>query len=310
MEYRIFRLSFSTAVHFGGGRLSESENRFHAGRLFSALCIEALKIYGENGIKTLVSAVKNDGLLFSDAFAFSGETFFIPKPFLHIETDRESNSTLKKAYKRLEYISFESLESYVSGENFDVRAEAEKLNNFGKYTQKNSVGISRCDDDSSPYYVGEFRFGEDCGLYFIVGFEDKKALDIITTLVDSLGYSGIGGKLSAGLGKFSAELLELPETASKRFGGEYKTFVSLSDCMPQKGEIDKAIISADYSVRKCGGFIQSDTFARTAVKKRDFYCFRAGSCFENRFSGDVFDVGIDGNHPVYRYAKPMFMGVK
>ena len=39
------------------------------------------------------------------------------------------------------------------------------------------------------------------------------------------------------------------------------------------------------------------------------YVFAAGSCFKNEFEGDIYDVTNGGSHPVYRYAKPLFMGV-
>ena len=35
----------------------------------------------------------------------------------------------------------------------------------------------------------------------------------------------------------------------------------------------------------------------------------AGSCFEDKFVGDVIDVSKDGTHPVYRYGKPIMIGI-
>ena len=58
-----------------------------------------------------------------------------------------------------------------------------------------------------------------------------------------------------------------------------------------------------------GGFVASESYAKEFVKKRDIYAFKAGSCFGKRFEGDVFDVSVSGAHPVYRYLKPMFIGV-
>ena len=43
MEYRIYKLEFTTGVHFGTGMLNESVMTFYADQLFSALYIEALK---------------------------------------------------------------------------------------------------------------------------------------------------------------------------------------------------------------------------------------------------------------------------
>ena len=45
------------------------------------------------------------------------------------------------------------------------------------------------------------------------------------------------------------------------------------------------------------------------LKKNDFYCFKSGSCFKNRFDGNIFDVSCNGAHAVYRYAKPIFISL-
>ena len=60
---------------------------------------------------------------------------------------------------------------------------------------------------------------------------------------------------------------------------------------------------------KRSGFISSQTYADTFRKKKELYCFKAGSCFSHKFDGDIFDLSEGGNHPVYRYAKPLMMGV-
>ena len=44
-------------------------------------------------------------------------------------------------------------------------------------------------------------------------------------------------------------------------------------------------------------------------KKKELYSFKAGSCFSHKFDGHIFDLSEGGNHPVYRYAKPLMMGV-
>ena len=38
----------------------------------------------------------------------------------------------------------------------------------------------------------------------------------------------------------------------------------------------------------------------------------AGSVYKNAFEGDIYDVSDknNGTHPVYRYGKPFFMGVR
>lgn len=43
MEYAIYKLDFSTGVHFGTGTLNQTEYTLAADQLFSALYIEAVK---------------------------------------------------------------------------------------------------------------------------------------------------------------------------------------------------------------------------------------------------------------------------
>ena len=64
---------------------------------------------------------------------------------------------------------------------------------------------------------------------------------------------------------------------------------------------------ARYLLLKRSGFIASASYAPELRRKQDFCAFCAGSCFEKRFKGDLFDVGGSGAHPVYRYAAALWM---
>lgn len=56
-----------------------------------------------------------------------------------------------------------------------------------------------------------------------------------------------------------------------------------------------------------GGFATSERV--NPLKKQTVYLLGAGSTFTHRFQGCLLDVGIGMPHPVWRYAKAMFMGV-
>ena len=132
----------------------------------------------------------------------------------------------------------------------------------------------------------------------------------IENLILSLGYAGIGGKRSSGLGKFDFE----EHKPSDRFlellnRDKAKSYMTLSSCMAEEDELEKALDDAYYLLHKRSGFVSSTTYAKTELKKKDFYAFKSGSCFSSRFNGNIYDVSYKGKHPVYRYAKPMFMGV-
>ena len=157
--------------------------------------------------------------------------------------------------------------------------------------------------------MGGFSFEKNAGLYFILlgefsGFDG---------LLEQLSYSGLGGKRSSGYGRFSFDIVDCPLQVcvfSEPSGGADR-FMLLSTCFPSPDELtDDLLAGARYRVVRKGGFIQSSTCSESFQKKRDMYLFASGSVFAHRFVGDVFDVSNGyGSHPVYRYARAMWMGV-
>lgn len=307
MKYKCYRLKFSTSVHFGNQRLGKSEYTFSADRLFSAMCIEARKIYGVEGIEKLVDMTRNGKFLLSDAMPYIDKTYYIQKPIIHIEVSDNGNSNEKKAFKKLKYIPADKINLYLSG-NLKAGEELEKLKNLGKAGKKYCASAK--EDDAFPFSVGIYKFCENSGLYVIVGYENDDDDDMISIIIKSLGVTGIGGKISSGLGKFEISVEKIPEELMKRLNGDYDTYMSLSVSMAKNEELEKGVDRSSYAVVKKSGFISSYDYLDTRVKRKNFYCFESGSCFENKFEGDVFDLKGKGSHSVYRYAKPMFMGVK
>lgn len=320
MKYKIYQMTFKTAVHFGNGRLSSTENTFYADRLFSALCIEVRKMKGVDGINKLVEMVKENRLCISDSFPYVDDVFFLPKPVMHIQTDKKGDSEAKKKFKKLSFIPVDSLDEFIAGD-FNPDISVQKLKFLGEKTMKRSAAIFE-NDDAEPYSIGTYEFGEiekrndreyikhDSGLYFIIGFENDEVFGFVDEIMYSLQYDGIGGKISEGLGKFDTVMHDVPDSVIKRLSGKYNRYMSLSVCMAKDSELDRAVENASYTIIKRSGFISSYDYNDTFVKKNNFYSFSAGSCFDIRFEGDVFNVGGKGTHPVYRYAKPMLLGVK
>ena len=83
----------------------------------------------------------------------------------------------------------------------------------------------------------------------------------------------------------------------------------LSSALPKQEELNQALEGANYLLQKRSGFVSSVTYADEQRKKRDLYTMQAGSCFQHPFQGDIYDVGRGGAHPVYRYAKALFLEV-
>ncbi|MBR1852839.1 MAG: type III-A CRISPR-associated RAMP protein Csm4 [Lachnospiraceae bacterium] len=307
MEYKAYKLQFPVGIHIGSGSLEDSEKTFGADTLFSALCIEANK-KGKDDLETLAALVRDNGLLFSDALPYIGDQLYLPKPILHIEADRRGDSSEKKAFKKLEYIPVERLSQFLLGQ-MDAGAEYEYFKrHFGRAFFKVSASIGE-EENVVPYRIGLFQFQLDAGLYIIIGYEDRDTLLLVEELLTGLSFEGIGGKRSLGLGRFVLKPFQMGDELLRRLHNTGRNNMSLSVCLPTDEELESAMQEAGYLLEKRSGFVVSDTYAETNLRKKDLFVFRAGSCFRNTFGGDVYDVSVQGRHPVYRYAKPMFMGV-
>ena len=310
MESRIFRFTFAGGIHIGEGSLEDCGMHLHADTFFSALCIESLRIGGESLLTSLVSITQNDGLLFSDTFPYIGEDYYLPKPVYRIQSDRENGEPgMKKAFKKLRFIPVQMMNDYFSGVfNADKAVfVTKKLSSLGDSAVFTRAAV-RLPDDTLPYQVGVFTFRKGAGLYIIVKGNDE-GLKMMRDLLEALSFAGIGGKRSSGLGRFSVEEVPVPEFLSVQLCGEHPVYMTLSVSLPEEDELEEALTESTYALIRRSGFVYSETYAEEALRKNDLYMFDSGSVVRNRFRGGVYDVSNKGAHPVYRYAKPMFLGV-
>lgn len=306
MEYRLYKLRFRSAVHFGKHNLDEGEYACCADTIFSALCQEALKI-GDLVLRRLYDAAKEGNLLLSDAFPYMGDTYFLPKPIRRIALQGGSgDQTAKKAFKKLKYIPVDMLDVYLRGE-YDVET-APDFKQFGHFEMKTAASI-RGEEETKPYRVGTYYYHAGNGLYLIIGYQKEEILEMAEDLLERLSYSGLGGERAAGLGRFELVLGKMPEKLRGRLEGSGSGYMSLSVSLPTDEELDRAMDGAEYLLNKRSGFVLSEHYAEQQMRKRDLYAFQSGSCFTARFGGDVYDVSSGGRHPVYRYAKPMLMEI-
>ena len=163
-NFAFYKLEFPKGVHFGKGMLNDSTNTFHADMLFSALYIEALKIGKESLFYEMTDSGK---LLFSDAFPYMGETYFLPKPMIYVEPAKKGNSSEKKFFKKLQYLPAEELDAFLSR---NLTASDCSMDGFGHYDTRVLASI-RGEEESMPYYVGTFYFEKGNGLNIIVSYE-------------------------------------------------------------------------------------------------------------------------------------------
>ena len=311
METKLVKLRFKSPVHFGAGRLSDSQIACDAATLFSALYIEALRIGVE---EELLSATESEDLLLSDVFPFVGDTLYIPKPMVQFNVvsatrplDKDEGSRARKAAKKLSFIPARELSTYLRG-TLDPVATLDQFH-VGCAGVQTKVNLLRDETvDAMPYVVGGFSFLPEAGLYFIV----RGSFDL-APLLDLLSFSGLGGKRTAGYGRFSYEICEgsaFPPLAEMDSYHPTRSML-LSTSTPTNGELSSRLLDgARYRLVRKGGFEQSAAHGNTPQRKRDLYEFVAGSVFSHTFRGDVFDVNdTDGAHPVYRYARAMWLEV-
>lgn len=308
MKYQIYKLHFLSAVHFGDGGLMVSGNILHADTIFSALCIEALR---QNCLDQLIEAVQGDRLRISDGLPYIGDKLYVPKPMAEIEMEQTGNSIEKKNLKKLLYISAAKLDDYLQGRMHIAEEVRYFHENFGSSELIEKVHIVE-GKDNEPYSVSIYRYGENAGLYMIAAFESDEEYYLLSDLMDALGYEGLGGERSSGYGRFEAINGKMDPQLQGRLedASSYKLFSTLSVSIPQEQEMEAVVPQSRYKLIKRSGYVYSAAYAETFRKKRESYLFDSGAVFGQKYSGCLLDVSCDGAHPVYRYAKPLFMGVR
>ena len=189
---------------------------------------------------------------------------------------------------------------------------------FGTLAGRTQAAVSD-ETDAVPYQVGAYRFFPDCGLYVLVGCGERHQLDYCAELFTVLGLSGIGGKTSVGYGRFTVEeQIRLDDSDDSQLvflqhaladaSASYQLLLTTS--LPRDDELEQTMQHAQYRLIRRSGFIQSNTFNAEPFKKQTQYYLAAGATCTQRYHGDLYTVAESGNHPVYRYSKPMFLGVK
>lgn len=302
LTVKVVKLNFTAPVHFGSKRLVDSNITFCSDTLFSAIFQEGIQL----GIN--VENIKNS-IVLSDAFPFQDDNFYLPKPLVRIKAEIQDDKAYK-AFKKLKYLPFQMYNDYLQG-LFTSQQARELTENFlmGNSEVITKVSLQQQEKDASrdsePYSVGIFKFNNNCGLYFFVETEDDILQDILKIL-DSLQYSGLGGKRFSGYGRFTYSCEEYAEF-SQLLQQKGNIYILLSTAMAEIKELPDSMKEARYLLKKRTGFVQSTNFSDNLVKKKDFYSFASGSTFKTPFEGKIFEVGENGRHPVYRYAKAMWL---
>lgn len=307
MNYRLLKLQFTSAVHFGSGGLTTTSSTLMADTVFSALCTEAARAGADPA--ELVNAVKDRGLRMSDALPYIGERFYVPRPLAEITTEKEGDSSIKKALKKLTYLPSDCMDAYLKG-NLDIKKESDILSSsFGQEFMLEKAAVET-GEETRPYAVSLYRYNEGSGLYICIGYDDEADFLMLSELMEVLGYSGIGGETSSGYGRFRMTVVKPARELEQRLsGGSWRQYMSLSACLPDPAELEQVMSRANFKLVKRSGWISPGKEASYFKKRSEVHMFAAGSVFADRFDGSMFDLGDETGHPVLRYGYPMLMGV-
>lgn len=292
MEYNIYKLDFKNA-HFGNGTLASSETTFTADRLYSALFMEALKLGKE---KEFLELTKSNNFKMSDAFPYMKEPYLpfpaaIPHNLLE-QKDLKRKYQMQTLVKQVNYLPLSLWEAFGKGQ-----VTVPELLNYQARLFVNKVVAKKGVD---PFNVGVSYYGKT-SLYIIA-----TASELFDTLMQSLQYTGIGGKRSSGYGVYQLEKLELPNQFKDKLNFSGRKSLLLTTSLPRDNELGEAMTDAKYELIKKSGYVYSES-AKHILKKRVLYKFKAGSVFEHTYQGDIYDVSPQGfEHPVWSYSKALF----
>ena len=321
MNYYLYKLRFTTPLHIGNSDSARSgetaTETICADTLFSALCHASLQCYAQEGLNKLVALFQSSDLRLSDAFPYDKESLYIPKPYLKINSKTTiSDYKMLKQVKNMKYIRIDQLAPFISG--FLVSSENGLPMKNRSFTKSSSTTrVNMREEQSFPYQIHAVHFEPGCGLYGIIQYSEEAHIHWLKPILETLGLSGIGGKTSSGYGKYILEdslFLDTPIDEQTTLLTELlhhkqaNRYISLTTALPKDNELEDALTNASYGMKRRGGFVFAP-HTKKPLKKQTQYFFSSGSVFHTPFDGDLWTVAETENHPVYRYGKPIFLGV-
>lgn len=311
--YCIYKLYFTAPLHCGRGdgavSLTNTAMTLRADTVFSALCNEAAIISENDAVESLIGLCRDSEIYLSDTFPFCGDDLYLPIPLCPLRKTATFDVANRKQIKAVKWLPasdeyFSAFSDYINtGKMFDTSKLQTK---FAVSRTDVKACISRDGTDTVPFEISCTEFEKNCGLYGIIGYESENDLNFVLRLFENLGISGIGGQTSRGFGKFTLQTAEnnfIMENINK----PKNSYMLLTSSIPKTDETAHAVDGAFYNLIRRGGFSYSPY--NNIFKKQTQYYLVSGSVLKNKFDGDIFAVGENGSHNIYRYSKPLFLGV-
>lgn len=325
----IIKLHFKTPLHLGRGseELDKSEVVYHSDSLKSAIFAVGCSHYP--------SWIKDHERFFSSfrissCFPFSADELFLPKPRINRKykfTKTPEDFSIKKS-KRIEFLSLPPFIEFIKNTNEPFLVDDDLLTPDGAFLCKSKRTFTRIDpkqnevpfnfyrtevqqrvrvalegeqEETKPYYIDRLHFDENCGLYFLVEFNDDTLRSQVMHVLQLLGDLGIGTDKTVGNGLFDiTEAGNLPQ----EFPGipdEPRRWINLGLYLPDRQELEEIDLDeSQWGLIKRGGYLAgSETEELSHLRKKSIYMFTEGSIFNSptKLKGKLVDLKPDYNDP-------------
>jgi CRISPR-associated protein Csm4 len=313
------RLFFVDRVHFGslGVGLESVDEILHSDSLYSALCHAWSARFGASNLTALLDRFLHDPpFLFSSAFPFLDDTFFLPKPltpppgFEQMEMRREHETRVKEA----EYLTREHFSAWIHDRPFsfeELEQASQRVQCASHKTLIPRVALGRENNRSEIFHVAILRFARNAGLYFLLRLADETLLPQLRAALALLGEMGLGGERAYGLGRFTVHIERADSTWDFLEAGEGSRVLTLALFCPPESDLDLVDETCSYGLIERKGWIHSP-FTYRQLKRKTVVMFTAGSVFSRPLQGQVLDVtpaawDVASSHPIYRFGLPFFV---
>ncbi|HMH52301.1 MAG TPA: type III-A CRISPR-associated RAMP protein Csm4 [Candidatus Acidoferrum sp.] len=255
----------------------------------------------------------------SSAFPYAGAVRLLPRPLVRFGR----GDSFAKAQKDVAFVSWARMEDLMRSEILDEphvddlrqggvvwihpadigamsAMSGSDLWAAGESATIPRVTIDRATSASALYFQGQVWFAAGCGLYFLARFRGDHAEEFqgyVEGALEMLGMEGLGGRRSAGLGRFE---VSDPEDVTLSIPRDAGTALLLGLYHPTLREVTDGILDgARYRLITRRGWIASPDDNRQRRKSVRMMC--EGSLLRRPPVGQLASVAPDGfPHPVYR----------
>ncbi|HIH70051.1 type III-A CRISPR-associated RAMP protein Csm4 [Methermicoccus shengliensis] len=313
-EFMLCRMEPRAPFHVGEREmaLESTEHYIHSDTLFSGICCMYRLLYGREELESLLERFLQHDVPFmiSSAFPYAGNVLLLPIP-KNVNLAQYVNQSLRKQYKKLEFVSLDIFTKLVRGEDIAEDVVRGKLVQNGRVLVSSDesvpdrvwcvkevprVTIDRKDNASSLYMFSEVSFAPGCGLWFLMDMREKRYTKKVWAAIRLLGEEGIGGDRTCGKGLFSVSEKKM----DVRTKSTADHFLTLSLYHPSRDELSLTRPSYYELVRR-GGWISGSR----GMRRKRVRMFAEGSVFNAPCGtyGELVDVTPDAffDHRVYRY---------